>query len=603
VSRREAWLSAGLVFLAAAAVRAWAASQITFPEPEDTAYYVDVARNLVTGHGLTADAIWSFATPPLTFDPPRPAFEIWLPVATFLDAIPMAIAGATFAAAQASSILVGSILAVLAWRLGADVAVDLDLPPGRARTLALGSGLGAAVYLPLVLFSVQPDSTTPFAVLILGGCLVIRRIVRAVVIAPPPAPRPRLRFSSRDRRARKLASPTATRVVESRAGRWSRRFGVDMDRPVVVGLVALGALIGVAALTRNEAIYLGLVWAVVAWRTTRPASGLGRRLRAAAPLIGIPALVAIAIYLPWAVRDILAFGTALPGQALTNALFLDGRDVFAWNDPPTLDRYLAAGAATLAGLRVTALVHNVGTVLLLLGVPISALGLLALPWTARLPALRPLGGFAVTSFLVATLVFPVATTWGTFLHAAGAIHVLVVVSALVVLDGLVERVRSSQGWTRPVAWLGPAAAVATSVVLTVAIVPPQGADGRNTEALYRALPAALAAAGVPLPTDGSPVVTDFPIWLSTEDDVHAIALPNEPPSDVLDLATRFGAKLLVVSRSDDGQWPEILDQEALDAQCFRLVQLPGAEDATSPLADVAVFQIVCAQVPPSQQTP
>jgi hypothetical protein len=35
--RREAVLSAGLVFLAALVVRLWAATQITFPAPEDTA--------------------------------------------------------------------------------------------------------------------------------------------------------------------------------------------------------------------------------------------------------------------------------------------------------------------------------------------------------------------------------------------------------------------------------------------------------------------------------------------------------------------------------------------------------------------------------------
>ena len=37
---------------------------------------------------------------------------------------------------------------VLAWRLGADVAAELGLPAGRARTLALGVGLTAAVELP-----------------------------------------------------------------------------------------------------------------------------------------------------------------------------------------------------------------------------------------------------------------------------------------------------------------------------------------------------------------------------------------------------------------------------------------------------------------------
>src|SRR4029078_7314626 len=120
MSRREAILSAGLVFLVALAVRAWAATQITFPRPEDVAYYVGVARNLVEGRGLVSGALLRFNTPPLAF--PRPAFEVWLPLPSFLAAIPMALFGTTFAAAQLSSIVVGSMVCVLAWRLGADVA-------------------------------------------------------------------------------------------------------------------------------------------------------------------------------------------------------------------------------------------------------------------------------------------------------------------------------------------------------------------------------------------------------------------------------------------------------------------------------------------------
>src|SRR4026209_1621521 len=120
MSRREATLSALGIFVAALVVRAWAARELTFPRPEDVAYYVGVARNLVEGRGLVSDAIWSFNTPPLAF--PRPAFEVWLPLPSFLAAIPMAIFGTTFAAAQLASIVVGSIVCVLAWRLGADVA-------------------------------------------------------------------------------------------------------------------------------------------------------------------------------------------------------------------------------------------------------------------------------------------------------------------------------------------------------------------------------------------------------------------------------------------------------------------------------------------------
>ena len=119
-------------------MRAWAATQITFPRPEDVAYYVGVARNLLEGRGLTTDAIWSFGTPPLSF--PRAAFEVWLPLPSFLAAIPMALFGTTFAARTA---VVDRRSArssrVLAWRLAADVAAARAMSrraaPGRSRSV------------------------------------------------------------------------------------------------------------------------------------------------------------------------------------------------------------------------------------------------------------------------------------------------------------------------------------------------------------------------------------------------------------------------------------------------------------------------------------
>ncbi len=170
MTRREAVLSALLVFVVALVVRAFFAAQIVFPKPEDTAYYVGVARNLLEGRGLVTDALWSYGTPPLEF--PRAAFEVWMPLPSFLAVVPMAIFGVTFAAAQVSSVLVGALVPVLAWRLAADVAVERDLPTVRARTLALGVGLTTAVYLPVLLHSALPDSTMPFAVLALAACLL-----------------------------------------------------------------------------------------------------------------------------------------------------------------------------------------------------------------------------------------------------------------------------------------------------------------------------------------------------------------------------------------------------------------------------------------------
>src|SRR5689334_6556839 len=304
IGGRELWLSAGGVFLVALVVRLWAASFVVFARPEDAAYYVNVAQHLVGGRGLVSDAIWSYQTPPLIF--PRPAFEVWLPLPSFLYAIPMLILGPTLLAAQLASTLIGSIVAVLAWRLGLDAVTSAGGGPApapslaRVRAVSLGAGLTAAVFLPLVLASAEPDSTAPFAALALGACLLMTRL-----------------GYSHD--------------------------GHHWQQPHRRALIGLGLLLGLAALTRNEAIWLALTWAVVAAR---------RAPRAAWPrMIGIPAVVALAVFAPWAIRDWLTFGTPLPGQALTNALSLTGTDIFAWQNPPTLASYLAAGLETLIALR------------------------------------------------------------------------------------------------------------------------------------------------------------------------------------------------------------------------------------------------------------
>jgi hypothetical protein len=582
MSRREAILSAGLVFIVALAVRVWAAGQITFPRPEDVAYYVGVARNLVEGRGLVSDAIWSFGTPPLEF--PRPAFEVWLPLPSFLAAIPMALLGTTFAAAQLSSVVVGSIVCVLAWRLAADVAAARVMPVGRARTLALGAGLASAVYLPLVLASAQPDSTMPFAALVLVACLVMNRLLRPIARADVQG-----------------SSPAALLA-------WARAVARSRARDVMV----LGITIGLAALTRNEALWLGLVWAIVAWwvagralgaGTTRPIRGISSvggpvsqadqtRFGQWWPLVGFVGLMALLVFAPWAWRDWAVFGNPLPGQALANALSLDGRDIFAWQDRPTLERYLAAGVPTLLEFRWTGFVHNFVSVLLFLGVPLSIVGLIGLPaaWRGQsVPAsaavdrptsnpLRPLALFSIITFLVATLVFPVSTTWGTFLHAAGAIHVLLVISALLLLDAVIGWVGRRRGWTRPVAWLGPTFAIAGCLLFSGVLLPGEGVASRDTAARYSALAAALRSPSFAMPIDAEPgpIITDFPIWLAEATRHHTLALPNEGADSVRDLARSFDppARMLVVSEDNGGVWPALIIGGSTGSECFQPLDLP-----------------------------
>ena len=550
MTRREAWLTALGVFALALVVRIVVALAIDFPKPEDTAYYVGVARNLAEGRGLVSDALWSYGTPPLVF--PRPAFEVWLPLPSLLAAIPiMLFAGpapipleAAMRAAQVVPVLAGAILSVLAWRLAADVAAERGLPAGRARTLALGTGLTSAVYLPLLLHAALPDSTILFGALALGAFLLMTRVLR---------------------------DPRGARFRDPR-------------------LLGIGVLLGAAALTRNEAAWMAAAWAFLAWRLAdRP---LLERVR----LIGIVAAASLVVFAPWAVRDTVVFGNPLPGQAISNALSVTGFDIFAWNDPPTLSRYLAVGPAGLLAMRVEGLGHNIGNVLLLLGIPVSVIGILALPWQARDRALRPLVLVGGATFLVTSLVFPVATTWGTFLHAAAPVHVLLITTALGTLDAGLARLGRRLGWTRPVAWLGVLLAVFASTLFSAALLPGFMAGGRDTERTYQVLARQMAAIGAPL--DGSaPVIHDFPIWLAETARVPALALPDESPADVLELASdpRFGARWLIVAKDDHGDWPAILDGPDPMAPCFREVRLPVPADPADATAILGfrVFRIGC----------
>ena len=245
----------------------------------------------------------------------------------------------------------------------------------------------------------------------------------------------------------------------------------------------------------------------------------------------VPAVVAGLIFAPWAIRDWQVFGNPLPGQALANALSVTGFDIFAWQDPPTVSRYLAVGPARLLEMRIEGIGHNLFSVLLLPGAPLALVGLVALPLVVRLRTLRSILLVGAITFLVTSLIFPVATTWGTFLHAAGPVHVLLVIAALVGLDRLIAAVGQRRAWTNPVAWLAPALTVSGAVLFSAVLFPSFGGNSGSYQARYRAIDAEMRAAGLPLGSIG-PVITDFPIWLAAATDAEALALPAESPASV-----------------------------------------------------------------------
>ena len=467
------------LYAGALLIRLWVITGVSFPINEGSAYYAAVARNFVTGRGLVTDALGSYATPPLVV--PRPAFELWQPMAAFISAVPMALFGPTFDSAQLGAAAFGALAAPLCWAIAREAATVLELKPRRAAAVALGSGVLAAVLGPFLMAVAVPDSTTPFLVLGLACCWLMPRA---------------------------LSGNRATGLV-------------------------LGAALGLAYLARLEAIYLALAFVLLA----------GRRWQLLLPVIAGGILVAV----PWLARNALAFGTLFPGQAIENVFFIRNEDVFAYLERPSLARFLAQGPEVIAGNIGRALTYDLIDVLLVRAAPVALIGVVAAIWLARRNALRSSALTALLlsgglTYLAVSVVFPVATLWGTFEHASGPLLAGLTISAVLGTDALVARVRSARGWQRSNAWLGPLALVVLTLPIAFLQVGPLGAIARTEAAQFEALGRAVLAQ----PSLAPRVISDHPVWLADATGLPVLALPDEPPANVARLAAALDAPLIVL---------------------------------------------------------
>ena len=163
------------LFVVAVMARLLTISAVPFPPTEGSLYYLDVARNLVTGQGLTTDVLWSYASPPLTL--PRPAFDLWLPLASLVAAVPMLVAGTGHHAGQFGGVLLGALIAPLTWAVAREAARVNGLDERRRAAAAIASGLLAAVLGPWLVATAAPDSTVPFTILATTSALLMSRML------------------------------------------------------------------------------------------------------------------------------------------------------------------------------------------------------------------------------------------------------------------------------------------------------------------------------------------------------------------------------------------------------------------------------------------
>ncbi len=490
--------------------------------PEYAAYYATVADQAAAGHGLTVPYAWSYLTPAVStgLSLPRPAFDVWLPAASLVT-VPLVWLVGGVLASRVGGALAGAALVPLVAMLAARTARAAGRDERDAEATALVAAGLVAVAQPLVTGSIASDSQALFGVTVLGGVLACERALRTG----------RLR-----------------------------------------DLALAGLVLGAGMLTRNETLYL--LAAVAAVTVAATPGSRTQRLGRAAVLVG----VAAACYAPWAVRQQLTFGTAFPDQTAANAFSISPNDIFGWSAPrPGLATYLAVGPAELLAERLEALRHNLIDVLVLPALPWSLAGLAgaALLWRAR--PLRLLLATAVLTFLADTLVFPVATLYGTFLHGSAPVLALLAIGAADVAVRVGRRATARRGGAE-LAALAAAGVAVWCLLATSFGAADYAAWANGIAAQYRALADGLASSVGPRAV----VIASHPSWVWRESGYPAVVLPDEDAPSVLSLAEAYGATVVVVD-GVDGPWPAA----AATTPCLVPLELPAA---ASPLT---AFEVTC----------
>jgi hypothetical protein len=357
------------LFVTALFVRVLVAAGYSDPAYPDSFYYANLARELAAGRGFQIDYVWNFVEVggrlPAAAQLPIPSNAHWMPLAALIQ-VPFLWALGTNAVASGLPFwIIGATAAPITYWIGRDA--------GLGKTPAIGAGLLAAAPGALTQFISQPDN---FALYMPLGALAL----------------------------------------------WGCGRGLRGDRRA---FVLGGAAVGLATLSRNDGILLGVPFALAflaeRWRAWR--SGEGRNVTVGWKA-GLACAGAFLLFTaPWYLRQLLVFGSLSPSAENGRILWIrDYNQLYSASGETTLQTFLAQGPAALvssrAGGLAMALVIFAGLPLLLYLVPFAAIG----GWLRRRdPMFTPWIAYAGALFAFSGLLFAIHVPFGTFLHSAVAL--------------------------------------------------------------------------------------------------------------------------------------------------------------------------------------
>ncbi len=384
-----------LLFAIALAVRVVIALLFADPAYPDALYYANLGRELAAGGGFSMDYIWNFVevggTLPEQGTLPIPSNAHWMPLAALVQVPFIWILGPTPVASALPFWLAAAATAPLTWFIGRDA--------GLLSWQGAAAGLLVAVPAGATSFLGQPDN---FAIFMLLGATALWLCGRGL-----------------------------------RGHRWSFAAG--------------GLVVGLAFLSRNDGVLLGLPFALAFLYD------LLRQPRLT--LIGWRPAIACAtgfvlVVAPWLWRQLEVFGSLSPSSAGGRILFItEYRELYSVSSVTTLEAFLEQGWGSLLESRLVglwdALLIFVASPMLVLLVPLLLSGI----WVSRRSSdFAPWFIYALALFLFTALVSAVHVPFGTFIHSAVA---LLPHAYLLVMVGVAATV----GWiaARRPSWDGPRA--------------------------------------------------------------------------------------------------------------------------------------------------